>query len=40
MDRLGGRYGIGKVINNYEDEDVYELNYGTENRRRQSETNR
>ena len=39
LDRLGGRYGIGKVINNYEDEEVYELNYGTENQRRQSETN-
>ena len=25
LDRLGGRYGIGKVINYYEDEDVYEL---------------
>ena len=25
LDRLGGRYDIGKVINYYEDEDVYEL---------------
>ena len=25
LDGLGGRYGIGKVINYYEDEDMYEL---------------
>ena len=25
LDRLGGRYGIGRVVNYYEDEDVYEI---------------
>ena len=25
LDRLGGRYGIGRVVNYYEDKDVYEI---------------
>jgi hypothetical protein len=25
LDRLGGRYGIGRIVSYYEDEDVYDI---------------